>query len=204
MDLILISESKLKVTLTPEDMKALQLSCDDIDYDSTGTRRAFWSILDEAKQKTGFDAAHSRVFIQIYPSKDGGCELYVTKLSPETGSSLKMTDRSCDSSDRLTLDRAGEFDLKKVRGCAAEFETLSQLTNCCRRLYADGYRGKSYAYCDRSRIKTRYILILDGIADINILREYGNLLDPDIVHIWVAEHCDEIRMSDAVETLRGL
>ena len=204
MDLILISESKLKVTLTPEDMKALQLSCDDIDYDSTGTRRAFWSILDEAKQKTGFDAARSRVFIQVYPSKDGGCELYVTKLSSEAGGPVKLTDRFSDSSDKVTLDRAGEFDLKKMRGSAAEIETLSQLTNCCRRLHADGYIGKSYAYCDRSFSKTRYILILDGIADIDILREYGNLLDPDTIHIWVLEHCDEIRMTDAVETLRGL
>ncbi len=204
MDLILISESKLKVTLSAADMKALSLSCEDLDYDNTTTRRAFWSILDEAKQRTGFDAAQSRVFIQVYPSKGGGCELYVTKLSPEAGGPVKLTDRLYDSSDRMTVDHTGEIDMKKARGAAAEFETLTQLTTCCRRLYADGYRGASYAYCDQSRQKTRYILLLDGVADIDILREYGNLLDPETIHIWVAEHCDEIRMTDAVETLRGL
>lgn len=204
MDLILISESKLKVTLSAADMKALSLSCEDLDYDNTSTRRAFWSILDEAKQRTGFDAAQSRVFIQVYPSKSGGCELYITKLSPELGGPVKLTDRLCDSSDRMTVDHAGEIDMKKARGAAAEFDSLAQLTTCCRRLDADGYRGASYAYCDQSRHKTRYILLLDGIADIDILREYGNLLDPETIHIWVAEHCDEIRMTDAVETLRGL
>ena len=57
MDMILISDTKLKVMLSPLDMEELALSGDDIDYNNTETRRAFWSILDEAKHKTGFDAA---------------------------------------------------------------------------------------------------------------------------------------------------
>ena len=64
MELILISENKLKITLTECDMKQYDLDCDDIDYDNTETRKAFWSILDEAKHRTGFDAASQRVFIQ--------------------------------------------------------------------------------------------------------------------------------------------
>lgn len=80
MELILISESKLKIMLSADDMNYYELNTDTIDYDNTETRKAFWDILDEAKHKTGFDAASERVFIQVYPSKEGGCELYVTKL----------------------------------------------------------------------------------------------------------------------------
>lgn len=210
MDLILISESKLKVTLSATDMKSLSLSCEDIDYDNTETRRAFWSILDEAKHKTGFDAAANRVFIQVYPSKGGGCELYVTKLLTEPGGPVRLTDRLAGSREvehgareQMTFEHTGEVDMRKSCGAAAEFETLSQLTACCRRLHADDYLGASYAYCDQSRCKTRYLLLLDGVADHDILREYGNLLDPETIHIWVTEHCAEIRMTDAVETLRG-
>ena len=71
MELILISDSKLKIMLTRDDMQQYALNCDTIDYDNTETRRAFWSILDEAKHRTGFDAAAERVFIQLYPSKEG-------------------------------------------------------------------------------------------------------------------------------------
>ena len=88
MELILINENKLKITLSRRDMKQYDLDCDTIDYDKTETRKAFWSILDEAKHKTGFDAAKQRVFIQLYPSKEGGCEMYVTKLSKLVGSAL--------------------------------------------------------------------------------------------------------------------
>ena len=83
MELIRISESKLKVMLSPEDMAHYAISCETIDYENTETRRAFWDILDIAKHQTGFDAARDKVYIQVYPSRTGGCELYVTKL-PDT------------------------------------------------------------------------------------------------------------------------
>ena len=80
MELILISNTKLKVMLSASDMQKYELDNNSIDYDNTETRKAFWQILDEAKHKTGFDAASDKVFIQVYPSRGGGCEMYVTKL----------------------------------------------------------------------------------------------------------------------------
>lgn len=80
MEITLLTENELKVSLTRDDMAHYALDCASIDYDTTGTRRAFWSILDEARLQTGFDAAHDRIYIRIYPSRDGGCEMYVTKL----------------------------------------------------------------------------------------------------------------------------
>ena len=80
MELIVINENKLKITLSESDMKQYSLDCNTVDYDNTETRKAFWSILDEVKQKTGFDAASQKIFVQLYPSKKGGCEMYVTKL----------------------------------------------------------------------------------------------------------------------------
>ena len=81
MELILINTSKLKIMLTPDDMKRYSLDIDKMNYDNTETRRVFWNILDTAKHETGFDAASDRVCIQVYPSKGGGCEMYVTKLA---------------------------------------------------------------------------------------------------------------------------
>ena len=85
MELILISSSKLKIMLSDADMEKYDLTAETVDYDNTATRRAFWSILDDAKNETGFDAASDRLFIQMYPSKDGGCEMFVTKLGTLCG-----------------------------------------------------------------------------------------------------------------------
>ena len=85
MELILINSNKLKIMLTEADMIQYELDFNTINYDNIETRRAFWNILDEAKHRTGFDAASDRIFIQLYPSKEGGCEMYVTKVVPRRG-----------------------------------------------------------------------------------------------------------------------
>ena len=94
MELILINDNKLKISLSDLDLKQYALDCNNINYDCTETRRAFWSILDEAKQKTGFDAASQKVFVQLYPSKDGGSEMFVTKLGPLPASAEQSLKRS--------------------------------------------------------------------------------------------------------------
>lgn len=82
MELIRISDSKLKIMLNAEDMARYAITPELLNYENTETRRIVWQILDEAKQKTGFDAASDRVLIQVYQSRAGGCEMYVTKVAP--------------------------------------------------------------------------------------------------------------------------
>ena len=78
MELILIGTDKLKVMLTEEDMKFYAIEFERLDYGNTETRRAIWSILDEAKRQIGFDAARDRIYIQAYKNIAGGCELFVS------------------------------------------------------------------------------------------------------------------------------
>ena len=68
MELIRISDSKMKIMLSAEDMARYEITAERLNYENTETRRVVWQILDEAKQKTGFDAASDRVLIQVYPS----------------------------------------------------------------------------------------------------------------------------------------
>ena len=84
MEFIQIGGTKIKVMLAKEDMQRFSLDSMNIDYENVETRRAFRKILDEVKQQTGFDIAFEQVLVQVYPSRDGGCELFVSKL-PNTG-----------------------------------------------------------------------------------------------------------------------
>lgn len=85
--------------LTEEDMRRYDLNAEHADYENTETRRAFREILDEAKQRTGFDTASDRVLIQLYPSRDGGCELFVTKL----GAISQLAEKTIAKSGRVTM-----------------------------------------------------------------------------------------------------
>ena len=89
MELIQIGANALKVTLTKEDMAYYAIEFERLDYENAETRRAIWSILDEAKRTIGFEAARDRLYIQAFRDKDGGCELFVRRADPEKSPSSR-------------------------------------------------------------------------------------------------------------------
>ena len=90
MELIPINESKLKIMLDEIDMREYRLGASS-DCADTETRRAIRSILDVARKKIGFNTEGAEIFVQLYASKKGGCELFVTK-----GETLDGTDCEID------------------------------------------------------------------------------------------------------------
>ncbi len=187
MELILISNSKLKIMLSPDDMREHRLCCDSVDYSNTETRRAFWSILDEAKQQTGFDAASSRVYIQLYPSRSGGCELYVTKLLPEC--------------------REGRSDkASEGRELIYRFEGIDPMLRVCRRLSLTGFDGSASAYIDEEKRAWLCLFCVDEheLDRLAFIGEFGEECDPSSSHAYIAEHGRCICPQEAIERLASL
>ena len=172
MELILINDSKLKIMLTPADMKEYDISCESVDYRQTETRRAFWCILDDAKHKTGFDAASEKVYIQMYPSKEGGCEMYVTKLG------FTSPDENID----LAEERDGEL--------AYHFTSIGPLLRVCKCLASMGLSETGEAY----RAEDGYYLLIDPphgeiIPDrFAFLSEFGKKCDAEAIKTYVSEY----------------
>ncbi len=81
MEFLVISDKKLKVILTKEDAEGLDFTAMDADYNTPEGRRSFRKILDIAEEQVGFKSRGEKTLIQFYPSKDGGCEIFVTKLA---------------------------------------------------------------------------------------------------------------------------
>ena len=199
MELIVINENKLKITLSRCDMKQYSLDCSKIDYDNTETRRAFWSILDEVKQKTGFDAASRKVFVQLYPSKEGGCEMYVTKLCGTEGS-----ERGDDLPDCHRLHPLHR------RTSVYSLPDISRMLAVCRRLRAAEFSDKSAAYADRGSGK--YFLVLEEaeenaylpLCETTFIREYGQSESPRSTLLYLHEHGECICAENAVDVLGQL
>lgn len=206
MELILINSSKLKIMLTGDEMKKYDLDTDMIDYDTTATRKAFWSILDDARSETGFDAASDRVFIQLYPSKKGGCEMYVTKLGescalPRTGRTPSGTSRGS-----LQIIPADRRSGGRGRLGAYAFETLEALLCVCRLLLARNWDGESRAYKDRHG---KFFLLLaepdmGGYApldELSFISEYGTSENAERLRLYISEHATCLCAADAVGKL---
>lgn len=135
MELIVISEGRLKVMLTAEDVRRYELGGRTIDGESPETRRQLRSLLDEVKSKTGFDASGERVLLQLYPSRGGGCELFVTKLG--------KVGTDAEEKDSPPRRENGYFELRTV---VYSFASAGAMLAVCRRLLELGYAWLSAAY----------------------------------------------------------
>ena len=201
MELIIINENKLKITLSECDMKQYCLDCATIDYDNTETRRAFWSILDEVKHKTGFDAASQKVFIQLYPSKEGGCEMFVTKLG-EKYKSEETADPVPDS------HRLRPLPMRRV---AYSFNSLDRLISVCKRLSAIGFSERSSAFRACTE-EDKYFLLLEEpeenvylpVTELSFIFEYGKSENLKNTMLFLREYTTPICQTRAVETLSAL
>lgn len=178
MELIRISEGKLKIMLTPPDMEKYHLNCEELDCTSEDTREAFRHIFDDACADVSFKTEGERLFIQLYTSRGGGCEIFVTKIqSPAAQSDSALTpperalirrisdDESVDThkqainsgkQDKNMSISAREKELATApsRLCphVFAFDGLTPLISVCRRLKALKTDCDSCAYIDKNDV----------------------------------------------------
>lgn len=210
MEFILISENKIKVILTNEDLKNFELDADELDYSNTDTKRMFWDVLSRAKHSTGFDTDGQKVLVQLYPSRCGGCEMFVTKIGL-----LGSDEENGHSSARITPIISEKITVKgkqrtkhseKKRYAAFGFDSLSGLLAVCRQLQSSGYDSESLAYIDDSG---RYYLFLADVDttgytpldSYSFICEFGAIENQETVRSRLAEHGCVICTADAVATL---
>ena len=205
LELHLIGEDKLKVLLTPFDMMKYNLTCEKLDYENTETRKAIWNILDYAKHETGFDAARGRICIEVFPEKNGGCAIYITKLRQN-----EIAEK--DGIDLAKVKSAGH-EISAVYG----FEESESLCRVCRYLSHRGYALPSRAYFEPlEKKKSRYYLeLLEAPSPIGgkkakylrenlFIGEFGTRMEGEASLAYLKEHCLPICEENAVGILAPL
>ena len=194
MEHILISPGKLKLMLTRDDVEHYDLtSAVDGECDPE-SRQSFKALLADAG-KLGFDPGNDRLFIQLYPSKDGGAEIYITRLSGE-----KVTNHS--GRERFSVTHIGGFD------------SLSDLLACCARLgnfdsedsessaFSDG-EGRNYFLVLSESLTCREFLE-NGLKIDAIIGEYGRNIKPSGAIYYIKEHYFEFCEKRAVKILGSM
>ncbi len=210
MEFILISENKIKVILTNEDLQEFELDADELDYSNTDTKRMFWDVLSRAKHSTGFDTDGQKVLVQLYPSRCGGCEMFVTKIG--VLSSDEETPHPTDKtppiiSEKITVkgkQRSRYADRKRY--AAFGFDSLPQMLSVCRQLQSSGYSAESLAYIDEAG---RYYLFLSNVDtsgytpldEYSFICEFGAIENQETAKYYLAEHGRLICPKNAVSVL---
>lgn len=213
METIIINRNKLKIMLTPPDMQTYDIAGEPLDCTDDATRRALRRIIEDARRGTDFDTNGQQLFIQLYASRDGGCEIFVTKLGA-------AADSAKEPPEQVLLRRVlgtGASDAQALpappaagtRPAALLLHDLDSLTAVCARLCSVGYAEDSRAYILEDG---RYCLLL-WLPDTSFFRlpqpfaflaEYGETADASVMNCWLCEHGQEICPSGAVGTLGKL
>ena len=139
MEFFIVSKSKIKITLTKSEAEERGVISGEFADGEKDKRKGLKKILDEAKQQSGFDIGNEKVLVQIYPMKDGGMELFVTKLGIPT-----KDERTDTAKDERPLTQARTYYI---------FSDFSALLGAARIITADSapkstlYRFDGGEYC---------------------------------------------------------
>lgn len=196
MDVLKISNTKIKIMLSAEDIKKYAIDIDDVDYNDTKTRTKVWKILDFVKKNHGFNSDGDKLLIQFYPSKDGGAELFVTKL---TGLS-RGNERFMSKTGNVTM-----LDSKRTM---YNFSNLCDLIQASKIINgAKSIKESELFYSDSEgyylEITERGASRLGEICEFAILLEFASKT-PDERIPYITEHCKKLTEGAAVEQLARL
>ncbi len=224
MELIVIDDRKLKIMLTPPDMRHYDLHAERMTTTNAATRRAFRHIFDDARERIGFDTAGERLLVQLYTSRGGGCEIFVTKLGLDEESiapdlaALDGVPLDLAAEDALLARITKEEPMTTLSPTAhrstavhpvAEVETTAYRTSVaedlfalCRRLRTSGFAGESAVYISEDDLWYLFLTPSGGVLPPVFVREYVTELPyADDLPMYLSEHGRIICPTGAVEAL---
>ena len=194
MEIIMIGEHKLKLMLAREELSTFDLDGAHLDCGRVESKRMLRNILKYLKEQVGFQTDGYRVLVQLFPSRDGGCELFITRMAEPS---------SCEWRD-AEEDADGEPPPEKME--IFSFDRLEWLILVCRRLIDLGYAGDSDAYISDDR---RFYLLLQGadshrylpLNEYSFISEYGQEESYQAMENFLCEHGKRLCAVDAVARL---
>ncbi|MBR3894449.1 MAG: adaptor protein MecA [Clostridia bacterium] len=213
MELIRISDKKIKIMLTPTDMCHFELNADSFGEDNAKTHRAFRRLLNEIRLKTGFEADNGHLSVQYFPSREGGCEMFISNLpGEEAESELHETGLSAASSlpvEGMQLRPFRKHGGSFKKDCAYRFGKLPHLLQVCKRLSGLGIIGESTAYKDE---KNAYFLFFSVLSispfstpeELDFIVEYGSIENASLLRLYIREHATILCPTRAIEKLSEL
>lgn len=222
MEIIPINDSKLKIMLDESDMKELHI-CNDADCARGETRLAIRTILERAKTQIGFNTDGSEIFVQLYTSKSGGCELFITKSNvppaqaPENeGKSDKKPQKREGQQKKKTQETSCALTPKQeslpaqrrsnIGRMIFSFDSLRDVCAVCKILDQKEIFLESRAY--RGADDDYYLLLENAnmsaysrLDKLTFILEYGRRERADHINTYLSERGRAICSEYAIETL---
>lgn len=181
MELIIIDRNTVKITLSKKDVKKYGIS--EEGYPEEVSHAAIDSILTDA----GLEKVESSdYYVECYFSKDGGCELFITKLTYDKTDAEMEKNKS-----RKTIDDRNHRTVYL-------FERMEDVLGACKEI---SKRQSAYSLLYHDRHQCRYYLITE--KEEFHAEEFGATKCKNETEYYIKEHCTLV-CKDAVDRLKGL
>lgn len=79
-----LTDSKIRIIFTLEDMLSHEISAQEFFANNTISQEVIQNVLNEAEKEIGFKTDDSKLLVEAIASSEGGCIFTITKLSPYT------------------------------------------------------------------------------------------------------------------------
>ena len=204
MELIVINENKIKITLSRDEMAEYGLDENEFHCSITNTREILNKILHKNRENKVFGKIEDgeRLLIQLYPENSGGCELYVTKIPDfsDENDTKEENLMSEYSEERLLPPKkqVPKIEIKKTV-LAYSFSSLSSVRGACKELDSRSFGGESSLFCSDDG---RFFLFLtpdEKSSPSSFLAEFGELESASSLSLYLSERGACLCKSGAVE-----
>ncbi len=193
MEIVRIGKHTVKVSLNTEEAKEYSAASYE-NLNDVEIKEAFSKLLLKIKEKVDFSYAGRKIFTEIYPSKDGGCEVFISCISLEAQKALNRE-----------KEQIGEIKKQKTLRSIYDFDILENLLSASYRLNEIHCKNESSVFYDEER--KRYILVLEEIYHKDLkyafLLEYSKHIKGTALN-YIKEHYKCILKRDGIKILSAL
>jgi negative regulator of genetic competence, sporulation and motility len=160
MEIMKITDTSIKISLCATEAQEYNLN-EECQLDTKEVKKSFARLLSKAKKEVGFKYAGENIVAEIFSSKDGGYEIFVSCLNLE---------------EKMYREKANSEKIQRqAQSVIYSFDELEDLLLVSSRLAKLELGIKSSLYLDESSKK--YYLILDGVskkdAFLGFISEYA-------------------------------
>ncbi|MCR4435266.1 MAG: adaptor protein MecA [Clostridiales bacterium] len=201
-----ISENKIKVTISLNDLEERNIDLNSLNYNSPATQELFWDMMEQAEVQYGFNAADSQICVEAIPDSEDGFIITITKIDEDGDfeSIQKYIKNKYRNTDVRVKRKSRRLYSTIMIYSFSKFEDLCMLTENIRLLY----KGDSSLY----KYKNTYYLILtrNSLNTVNtkafelMLSEYGKKVsNTSFYEGFLSEHGTQIIEYDALEIINS-
>ena len=180
-----LSRNTVKITLTKKDMSDYSLKSDSLRVRNAETKRTLTRFLKKFRSESAIfpDKDIDRLFLEAFPSEDGGCVMYVSTLGMEP---LPPAEPEPPVRTVMCVCAALDPILRLCAGLSGRTQgsSLYRLDNC---------------YCLAAQIPAD-----EAQYTARLIREYGEYSDDATDIAYAAEHGRTVCGKNAAEVLSGL